>query len=374
MNLDSVNSQTPQIKEGYLHAFLAFDVGFEIRLAQIPNLFPQRQKDPVGYTFLSKSLARDIIPLRLRFDDIELKLVGANRKFECYVTFYDIGAISLEFICEMKDRTEDLPRIGMEIHNSTELVAVAQKLAQKIYEIAKPSIISGDFLGMPSVFVVFDINQWTQKTRSQDLKESIGISIAKTLRLSEEPIGQAEIDRTLNPSITYSDDDIVFCSSNVALVFDETSSDVIDIFELLNVQTLELRLIDSKLDRSLQSLYEETEKAHSVWSQFFNLFDTKSRKLNTIHLDSTIIVERVEQSYKFATDSYMVRIYELGVQKMFLNRFSLGIDKKLQAIRDIITDQRDRASSARMEVLEWIVIILIAVDVVPKLISIFGSK
>lgn len=359
------------IQDGSLHIFLAFDIGFEIKISQISALFPKQSRDPVGYNFLNRSIGRDTLPIRLIFDPVQLNFSGITRTFQCYATFFDIGALSLEFICEIQESVGTLPGFVLEVQNSKELKAVAQKIAEDIFKISKPAVMAADFFATPLLFTVFNIRELSPRIPTEALlRESLGVTIAQTLRSSLEPIGQAEIDRTLNPSIAYSDDDTVFVSSNVAVIFDQNSNEVIDVFELLNVQSLELRFIDAKLDKTLQSLYEATEQREHGWRKLIDLFETQSRKLNSIHLDSTIIVERVQQSYKFATDSYLVRIYELCVHRMFLTLFSTGIDKKLQVIRDIINDRRDRATSVRMEVIEWIVVILIAVDMLPKLFSI----
>jgi hypothetical protein len=82
----------------------------------------------------------------------------------------------------------------------------------------------------------------------------------------------------------------------------------------------------------------------------------------------------VEQSYKFSQDSYRVRIHELAVQQMFLPAFSQAIDKKLAAVRDVISDMRDRAATHRMELLEWIIILLILVGTLPAILPFFKSS
>ena len=362
-------TQDLQIQEASLHVFAAFDVGFEIRMSQIPVLFGSRTRDPVGYNFLNRTIGRDTHPIRISMDPIEIKVQGHRRIFQVYCTFFDLGSLSLELICPLNHHLTELPRLAADLQNSKELLAESRRLAEEIHSIAKPAIVNPDLFPTPSIFTVFNIRRLNTVTRVQTVIDTYGPLIAKTLRLSDEPIGQSEVNRTLNPHITYSDEDIVFTSANVAIVFDETSAEVIDVFELANVQSLELRFIDARLDRTLQGLYEETEQKRSAWGTLPNIFETQSRRLNTIHLDSTIIAERVEQSFKFANDSYLVRIHELCVQKMFLNSLSRGIDRKLQAIRDINTDQRDRASSIRMEILEWIIIALIGFDVIPKIVA-----
>lgn len=363
---------TAHISKASLHLLSAFDVGFEIRLSQIPLLFgnhnalPARRSGPLNF-------ARETQPIRVSLDPVEFVFAGTKRRFESVATFYDLGAISIEFFTPI---TEDLPALPNLTHisqNSPELIKVATDICRKLAEQAAPAIVSKEVFAVPSVYTIINIQKMEPAYSAEELIGSFGEILAKTLRASDEPMGESEIDRTLLPYVTYSDSDAVLATSQVALILDETSSEVVDIFELANVQSLELRFLDAKLDRNLQSLYEENEKSKTLSYYLWNLFESQNRKLNTIHLDTTIVAERVEQSYKFASDSYLVRIHELAVNRMFLTSFSNGIRRKLSAIRDIFIDQRDRASSLRMEILEWIIIALIAVEVFPFLYGLVKS-
>jgi hypothetical protein len=357
------------VEEASLHVLVAFDIGFEIRLPLIPSLFADRPQDKSGYGFLYSPIGREGRPVRIAFEPEEIKVQGKAKKCQIFATFFDVGAISLEMIFPLQAEFEEMPRIAFEVQNSIELKEKAQALAERIAQQARAAVINYDFFPRPSTFAVFNIRRLAEPVQVQSILDHLGVFVAKTLRVSDEPIGASEVTRTLNPNVTYSDADVVFTSANVAMVFDETSNEVIDLFELVNVQALELRFIDARLDRTLLSLYEENEQ-HGRWrGRFPNLLERQARRLNTTHLDSTIIVERVEQGFKFAQDSHMVRIHELCVRNMFLQNLSRGIDRKLQAVRDIFNDQMNRAHSMRMEILEWIIVALIAIEAIPALVA-----
>lgn len=355
------------IQKASLHILVAFDVGFEIKLPLIREIFSNELSSSKKTSFLE--LGRAITPVRIIAAHQKITLHGQDRDFAVALTFFDIGALSVEFISNRPLTLEEMPRLAAIIQKDVELLKCAEKIARATFERARPAVINAEFLNQPSVFTVFNIQTLESKLSAQKIIELGGARIAQTLRLSDEAVGTTEVVRAINPNITYSDDDVVFTSAKVAVIFDETSSEVIDLFELANVQSLELSYLDAKLDRHLQKLYDENEQLQN-WSYIFkNLFESNTRKLNTIHLDTTILVERVEQGFKFAADSYLTRIHELAVEKMFLGSLSRGINRKLDAIRDIFRDQRDRAASMRMEILEWIIIALIAFEVVPVLLS-----
>ncbi len=357
-----------KIEEGSLHLLVAFDLGFEIRLSQLPVLFGTRMRDPVRYNFLNRASSRDPQPVRIKFDSVNFSFGGEWKKeFQVFGTFFDLGALSLEFIAPLSENFEKLPELSASIHSNKDFLTAAKKIAESILETARPAVVNADFFSSPSVFSVVNIQRLSQATNFQSIQSNLGPVIAKILRLSDEPIGTSEIMRTLSPNVTYSDDDVVFASSRAAVIFDETSSEVIDIIELANVQALELSFIDGRLDRTIQSLYEEPNQGEGFWSRFTSLSDRLTKRLHMTSLDSTILVDRVEQMFKFATDSYLVQIHELCVQKMFLKSFSSAIDRKLQTIRDVTNDRRSLSSTSRMEFLEWIIIILIAIGTAPSI-------
>jgi uncharacterized Rmd1/YagE family protein len=60
-------------------------------------------------------------------------------------------------------------------------------------------------------------------------------------------------------------------------------------------------------------------------------------------------------------------VYRLASQRFHLQAWDAGILRKLQALEDIYDKMIDRAATRRMEVLEWVIILLIALEIVINL-------
>ena len=360
-----INSPPVELVKARVHIFTAFDIGAEIKMAAIPEIFRDRLSDLHRHEPWIKTPAREGHPIRVRLDDTSIR-VGLHQ-FLCqvYATFFDIGSISIEFTTPNPLPLEGYPEFTSQILASGEIPRNAASIVERIFVSVKEAIVNPEISFITSTFVVHAIESLVPKVLANEIPEQVGTLVAQTLRTSTEAIGRTEMLRTLSPQITYSDNDSVFASSNVAIVFDETASVVADIFEFVNVQSLQLRIIDSRLDRSLNALYEDNGARSSMFRRVGGLFEPQSDKLNTLHLDSNIIMERVDQSFKFSPDSYLVQVHELASQKMYLSSLIQGISRKLVVIRDIVTDLRDKATSTRMEILEWIIIVLIAVEMIP---------
>jgi|GEM_PF-1199066 len=358
------------IEKGSLHIHLAFDVGFEIETKKLIELVGTRLAARANEMRpLSVSINRELQPIRIAFDPVEFQLQGEAVPFQVYVTFYELGAMSFEYVCPLHSDFEMLPQFAEQLENNDELVKSTRGLSKEIFEIIKPAVKGAELSIQPSVHYVFNIEKLSEPISVEALLGTYGTTIAKTLKASSEPIGNNEVRRTLQSVVTYSDQDLVFVTAKNAIVFDEDGLEAVDILELANMQALELRLIDSKLDRTLVNLYE-TNLHKKIWFQRFvaRFIDSETlnlKVLNTIHLDSLIIADRVEQSFKLATDHYLARIHELCVNALFLRTLSAGIDRKLSTIRDISNDIQDREAAIRMETLEWIIIILILIGTLP---------
>lgn len=362
------------IEQGSLHIHVAFDVGFELRTKKVLELVGTRYANRANELRpIAESINHDLRPLRIAFDPLQIRLHGEDLPFQVYVTFYELGALSFEFVCPLRSTVDDLCELAAHLEHSDDLIESAKRLAKDIFVLVKPAIIGPELYPVPSVHYVFNIEKLDGDYSSEQIVAKLGTTIAKIMKASTEPIGDNEVKRTLQQAVGYSDRDLVFVTTKNAIIFDEDGLDTVDILELANVQSLELRLIDSRLDRALVTLYETNARKKSLFkrvgSRLFNLSELNLRALNTIHLDALIINERVEQSFKLASDNYLARIHELCVNTMFLQVLSDGIDRKLAAIRDISNDIQDGEGNLRMETLEWIIIILILIGTIPVFLS-----
>ncbi len=367
-----ITSRDLRIKRGSVHIHVAYDVGFEIRPSKLLEIVAKNWKAlAVKYRPVSQSINRSLEPIRIGLQPIEIELFNRPKAVQVFATFFEVGALSLEFICTLEGAFEELPAIAEDLEKSPSLLTAAAKLGNEVFQVIKPAIVNPEFFPTPSTHFVFAIQEMNRSLTLDETRTVLGRDIAKTLKASIEPIGANEIKRTLQQVITYSDVDMVFVSGTSGIIFDEDPDETIDILELANMQYLELSFIDSRLDRTLMSLYEEeSSKRESFWKRAFEIFgrskgDVSAHKLNMIHLDSLLIAEKVEQSFKLASDNYLAQIHEVAVNAMLLRALTKGIERKMGNLRDIVNDIQGRQSTSRMELLEWIIIILILLGTLP---------
>jgi uncharacterized Rmd1/YagE family protein len=71
----------------------------------------------------------------------------------------------------------------------------------------------------------------------------------------------------------------------------------------------------------------------------------------------------VSNALKLVGDQYLARLYRMAAQRMRLSEWDQSIARKLQTAESIYQKLSDQASTVRLEVLEWIIIVLIAVSI-----------
>jgi uncharacterized Rmd1/YagE family protein len=71
----------------------------------------------------------------------------------------------------------------------------------------------------------------------------------------------------------------------------------------------------------------------------------------------------VNNALKLLGDQYLARLYRAATERFHLAEWDNAIIRKLETLDSIYGKISDRVASQRMEALEWIVIILIAVEI-----------
>ena len=83
-----------------------------------------------------------------------------------------------------------------------------------------------------------------------------------------------------------------------------------------------------------------------------------------MQVDGAILFERVSNAPKLLGDQYLARVYRLAAQRFHLNEWNGSILRKLDAMESIYKQMHERAASWRLEVLEWIIILLILFEII----------
>jgi len=143
---------------------------------------------------------------------------------------------------------------------------------------------------------------------------------------------------------------------------DKNPQDVLAVLEFANVELLEMRFLDQKLDDALTRAYERLSRRSQKWLLLPSA-TADLRDISQWQVDSAILFEGVNNVLKLLGDQYLARLYRLVAQRFHLTDWDSSIFRKLETLESIYEKISDQVVSRRMEVLEWIIIFLIALSI-----------
>jgi hypothetical protein len=163
--------------------------------------------------------------------------------------------------------------------------------------------------------------------------------------------------------IAFGLDDATIIDWNAAMIFGQEMDDVRAVLEFANVELLEMRFLDRQLDDALDQAYEALSKRRWDRLALPGSIRADLRRIARLQVESAILFERVTNTLKLFGDQYLARVHRLASQRFHLESWDASITRKLQTLESIYGKMTDSAATRRMELLEWIIIILIAVSI-----------
>ena len=82
-----------------------------------------------------------------------------------------------------------------------------------------------------------------------------------------------------------------------------------------------------------------------------------------LQVDNAVLFEGVNNTLKLLGDQYLARVYRLINRRFHLDEWDASILRKLQTLESIYEKISDQASNRRMEILEWVIVLLIAFSI-----------
>ena len=139
--------------------------------------------------------------------------------------------------------------------------------------------------------------------------------------------------------------------------------DVRAVLEFANVELLEMRYVDQKLDRALDQAYATLPRRSWGLRRVFASYSADLGSLAELQVDNATLFEGVNNTLKLLGDQYLARVYRIANRRFHLDDWDSSILRKLQTLESIYEKISGQASNQRMEILEWVIIFLIAFSI-----------
>ena len=353
------NETAGHLVRGCCHLYYALDIGFAVDLKQCAGLI-QEAREGGGFRHHARAPAYlNLRPAPVRISQTIEPIRGRTFSTEDTVTItvYDFGAVSVEYLVPFEGTFGQMAALSSDLYDSPQFAADARGRAESLLAAIGPAVRRAKVREEVEDYLVFAVPSLGDNGRDlvKFLRDNRQV-LAQVLGSNTKALSRQQSREELSGRISYYDDDLTIVTWNAALVFGTNMEDVRTVLELANVQLRELHYLDDRLDDSLQESYDIRAKAKSVKASM--------RRIRELMLDGQAFSEAVTNAFKPFPDAFLARVYDLASQALGLNHVNQSIKDKLSLLNTLYTTLSDEADHARSVRLEWIVIILILIEII----------
>ncbi|MCL5436332.1 MAG: hypothetical protein M1549_00440 [Candidatus Dependentiae bacterium] len=344
---------------GSLHIFHAFDVGEDIDLERI------REK---------QLLVRQPVPSSKYFKNyhkpLAVELPHPHQTSHCKVVrLHPFGVISLHYQIPFESSFERLARNIGDTDNNFREQSVAD--AAMIYKAIEPVTKKPTFFHIARSYLVIQIDT-TPELNGQQLQEQYGVEIASLLRFEDKSLSEYKKNEILERAFGYFRGDLIVIDTEASFIYDDEYEELLDLFEFVNVQQLELQYFDRVLDEQLTQAYNVGSKKKLSLREYIprgraNL--SREDNLAMLKVEISVITERLENSIKLAGEPYYTELYEALSRALGLNDWKTSIGKKLSIVQDLSEIYEHRAQAARDDLINILIVILIFLELIVGIVQ-----
>lgn len=346
------------VRDGYCYLFFAFDIGLSIDLERCEVLikeaterthFRRNRKAPSYFDF-------DPPPLRITQSGARVQYGRYSANPSVDLTLFDFGAVSVCYSLKFTGPFSDLVSLSNELYDSPVLRDDARERVDQLLREVGPAITKPEALGPLEDYTIFQLNEFEQGIDLRRFWDEHDLTVAQILRADTAELSASEIQDALACRISYSSEDQTAIDWNAALIIGGAADDVRAVLEYGNVELLEMRNLDLKLDAALDQAYQALTQGQSLRADL--------RAIAEIQVDTAMGFEGVNNALKLLGDQYLARVYSLVVKRFHLEEWDNSILRKTKTLDSIYGKISDRANHRRSEFLEWVIILLITFEIV----------
>lgn len=355
---------------GTCFAHFAHDVGMGINLAEADRLITAtKQREAIKNTRRAPQTAiNQPAPLRISHTDQPIELDGLATDGTVDAVLYDFGAVSITFSIPFDGPLARLETLSDRLYENRPLAAASTQAVERLLNAVRPAVDRPTVMDVVEDYAIYQIDELTGPATATDFLASESAAVARILRSSGMPLSAEEITDALACRISYGLGDAAIIDWNAAMLLGRDMDDVRTILEFANVELLEMRFLDRQLDLALEQSYRLLTRNRWPGFALFGSLAADMRRIGRMQVDSAILFEGVSNALKLVGDQYLARVYRLASQRFHLAEWDSGIIRKLETLNSIYSKLSDRQMNLRMEVLEWVIILLIAFEVVLSLL------
>lgn len=361
-------SEAIRIDRATCRAVYVFDVGREIDLGACRRLVPELVREPIVEPPRPGSIQVEAPPLRLEAPCPAPRADGLRAEPQASIAIYDLGAVAVTFAFPVAGTLDDLRDASCALASSSAMTDAARKLAAELLARVASAVTSPSLSLLVEEYLVFEVTAFRCPEPLARAAANAAPVIAAVLRSEASALSEQEIAHATSTQVSRTPNDLAILDWNAALVFHDRPHDVRAVLELANVQLLEVRFLDRTLDVSLDRSYAIVSERRTWRTVLPHALSAAMRRVSERQVDAAILHERVSNALKLVGDQHLARVYRGAAERFELAQWNAANLQKLATLESIYQKVNDRAAVLRAEILEWIIIVLIAASMAMPLL------
>ena len=368
--LSTSDASPLQVSKGTCHVLFAYEVGLSIDLDRCEERVTaltqrqqlrQRRRAPQYFDYRPR-------PLHV-IQDAEPLSVGNHRTAEGVdIVVYDFGAVSVAYSIALAGAFSDLIDLSEALYDNADLRADSLQRVRQLLDLIRPAVVRPTIADSVEAYSIFQIEAFTVPCTPRALHTTYAHTVAQILRSERAALSDDEVRDATMQHISYGVDDVTIIDWDTTLLYDRDADDVRAVLEFANAELLEMRYLDEQLDDALDESYAALSKR--AWGRLRIPGSSRAdlHRVAQLQVDNALLFEGVNNALKLLGDQYLARVYRLVSDRFHLAEWDTSILRKLQTLESIYEKMSDIAANRRLEVLEWIIIILTAVSIIVYLV------
>ncbi len=360
MPVTPVPNPPAAVVRGRLHIYVAFDWGDEVDLPRARGLvsgsyqaLPRRRRTPPSFSYRPPPLRVTLEPTTLQLPEI------GDVQADAAVTIFDFAAVSLALGTPFTLSASALLRLAGALAESGALVQLARTMLTPLFRQLLPAIRDPEWQDdMSEEYFVFQL-----APEFLPLAQDAGW-VASLVHLEAAALAVQEITEATRLRLSYGPDDLFVPDWTAALLVDRECEETLQVIEFANLQLLEFRHIDGRLDTALAQAWRMIEPLARTGLPFWRVFGRPLRVIGGLKVEAYDLSERAANVLKLVGDSYLARVYRLVALRFYLETWETSIRRKLEAVEGAYGMVADQARDFRMEFLEITVVLLILLELI----------
>jgi hypothetical protein len=362
---------TPVIQNGVCFVLFAYDAARSINLDQAERrireatqrqTMPHKRRAPSYFEYQPP-------PLRVNQEPEPVKVAGLPARAGIDLMVYDFGAVAVIYAFPIAGPFPDLLQLSEDLYDNEALLADSRLRVDELLKVVGDAALQATVAPLVEDYVVFHVESFSERFDADTFCSMHRRQIAQILRAERQPLSGSEIDDAIAAPISYGTQDLTIVDWNAALIVDREGEDTRAVLEFANVELLEMRYLDQRLDRALDQAYDTLSRPSlKNLPRLFGSYGVALRRVAELQVDNAVLFEGVNNTLKLLGDQYLARVYRLVNRRFHLDEWDASILRKLQTLESIYEKISDQAANRRMEILEWVIILLIAASIVLELL------